>query len=154
MVLIRSVLPGEYERVGDLTVASYAALPVDHLWGGYDDEIRAVAERLGRAEVFVALVDGKIVGAVTYVSDRESEWLEWSEPGEAQIRLLAVDDAVRGRGIGEALVTTASSEHASRDSRSCCTPRSTCRPRSGCTRAWASPADPNATCTTSRTSTT
>lgn len=96
--------PAEYERVGDLTVAAYAALPVDHLWGRYDDEIRAVAERLERADVFVAIVHEKIVGAVTYVSDRESEWLEWSEPGEAQIRLLAVDDAVRGRGIGEALV--------------------------------------------------
>jgi ribosomal protein S18 acetylase RimI-like enzyme len=104
LIHIRRVLPAEYERVGDLTVAAYAALPVDHLWDGYDDEIRAVAERLERAEVFVAVVDGKVVGAVTYVSDRESEWLEWSEPGEAQIRLLAVDDAVRGRGIGEALV--------------------------------------------------
>jgi ribosomal protein S18 acetylase RimI-like enzyme len=103
-LLIRAVTPTEYERVGDLTVAAYAALPVDHLWDGYDDEIRAVAKRLETAEVFVAIVDENVVGAVTYVSDPESEWLEWSQPGEAQIRLLAVDDAVRGRGIGEALV--------------------------------------------------
>jgi ribosomal protein S18 acetylase RimI-like enzyme len=101
---IRDALPTEYARVGDLTVAAYAALPVDHLWGGYDDEIRAVAERLERADVLVAVLDGAVVGAVTYVSDRESSWLEWSEPGEAQIRLLAVDTTVQGRGIGEALV--------------------------------------------------
>jgi ribosomal protein S18 acetylase RimI-like enzyme len=101
---IRDVQPAEYGRVGDLTVAAYAALPVDHLWGGYDDEIRAVAERLERAAVLVAVLDGAVVGAVTYVSDRESEWLEWSEPGEAQIRLLAVDTGAQGRGIGEALV--------------------------------------------------
>jgi ribosomal protein S18 acetylase RimI-like enzyme len=101
---IRDVRPAEYERVGDLTVAAYAALPVDHLWGGYDDEIRAVAERIERADVLVAVLDGAVVGAVTYVSDRESAWLEWSEPGEAQIRLLGVDTAVQGRGIGEALV--------------------------------------------------
>ena len=104
MVLIRAVLPAEYERVGDVTVASYAALPVDHLWGGYDTEIRDVAKRLEAAEVFVAVLDGEIVGAVTYVSDPESEWAEWNEPDEAQIRLLAVDTAVQGRGIGEALV--------------------------------------------------
>ena len=97
--------PAEYARVGDLTIAAYRELPVDHLWGGYDDEIRAVTERLEAAEVLVALLDGEVVGAVTYVSDPESSWLEWSEPGEAQIRLLAVDPVAQGRGIGEALVT-------------------------------------------------
>jgi ribosomal protein S18 acetylase RimI-like enzyme len=101
---VRAVRPEEYARVGDLTVAAYAELPVDHLWGGYDDEIRDVGERLESAEVFVALLDGKVVGAVTYVSDPSSRWLEFNEPGEAQIRLLAVDPAVQGRGIGEALV--------------------------------------------------
>jgi ribosomal protein S18 acetylase RimI-like enzyme len=99
------VTPAEYTCVGDMTVAAYAALPVDHLWGGYDDEIRAVEERLDATDVLVAVVDGEVVGAVTYVSDPSSRWLEWNEPGEAQIRLLAVDPSMQGRGIGEALVT-------------------------------------------------
>ena len=103
-VRVRAVTPDEYERVGELTVAAYAALPVDHLWGGYDEHIRAVAERCETAEVLVAEIDGDVVGAVTYASDPESPWLEWNEPGEAQIRLLAVDPSVQGRGIGEALV--------------------------------------------------
>jgi ribosomal protein S18 acetylase RimI-like enzyme len=103
-MLVRAVTPDEYERVGELTVAAYAALPVDHLWGGYDEHMRAVAERVEAAEIFVAELDGRVVGAVTYASDPESPWLEWNEPGEAQIRLLAVDTAVQGRGIGEALV--------------------------------------------------
>ena len=101
---IRAATPAEYTRVGELTVAAYAALPVDHLWGGYDDEIRDVASRVEAAEVLVAELDGEVVGAVTYASDPDSPWLEWSEPGEAQIRLLAVDGSVQGRGIGEALV--------------------------------------------------
>src|SRR4051794_26874042 len=100
---IRDVKPGEYERVGELTVAAYAALPVDHLWGDYDVHIRNVGERLETADVIVAVVDGEIVGAVTYTSGPDSPWLEWNEPGEAQIRLLAVETGMQGRGIGEAL---------------------------------------------------
>ena len=42
-LLIRNARPAEYGRIGDLTIAAYAALPVDHLWGGYADEIRDVA---------------------------------------------------------------------------------------------------------------
>jgi ribosomal protein S18 acetylase RimI-like enzyme len=101
---IRRVRPAEHARVGELTVAAYGALPVDHLWDGYDDEIRAVSERVETADVLVAVLDGVVVGAVTYVSDPSSPWLEWSEPGEAQIRLLGVDPAAQGHGVGAALV--------------------------------------------------
>ncbi|HEX4492274.1 MAG TPA: GNAT family N-acetyltransferase [Acidimicrobiia bacterium] len=103
-VRVRAVDPSEYERVGELTVAAYAALRVDHLFGGYDEHIRAVGERCESTEVLVAELDGRVVGAVTYASDPESPWLEWNEPGEAQIRLLAVDTDAQGHGIGEALV--------------------------------------------------
>ena len=40
---VRRARPEEYERVGDLTVEAYRALPVDHLWGGYETDIRDVA---------------------------------------------------------------------------------------------------------------
>ena len=105
-LLIRNAQPAEYGRVGDLTIAAYAALPVDHLWGGYADEIRDVAGRAAAADVLVA-VDTEadtVAGAVTLVTDPTSPWLEWTEPGEVQFRLLAVDPETRGRGVGEALV--------------------------------------------------
>jgi ribosomal protein S18 acetylase RimI-like enzyme len=109
-IRIRKAEPEEYGRIGDLTIAAYAALPVDHLWGGYAEEIRDVAGRTAAADVLVAVEDGAddekavVLGAVTLVADPTSPWLEWTEPGEVQFRLLAVDPATRGRGIGEALV--------------------------------------------------
>ena len=106
---IRNAEPREYGRVGELTIAAYAALPVDHLWGGYADEIRDVAGRAAAADVLVAVdhaddADDAVLGAVTLVTDPTSPWLEWTEPGEVQFRLLAVDPETRGRGTGEALV--------------------------------------------------
>jgi ribosomal protein S18 acetylase RimI-like enzyme len=101
---IREVRPDEYEEVGELTITAYRSLPVDHLWGGYDEEIRQVAERVEGATVLVAVGDGRVLGSVTYVDDPASPWLEWVEQGEAQMRLLAVDPAERGRGVADALV--------------------------------------------------
>jgi GNAT superfamily N-acetyltransferase len=101
---VRLAQPAEFGRVGELTVAAYRLLPVDHLWGGYDDDILDTKTRAEHAEVLVALVDGQVVGSVTFVADAASRWSEWTEPGEVQFRLLAVDAAARGRGIGETLV--------------------------------------------------
>ena len=100
---IREVRPDEYDAVGELTVAAYRTLEVDHLWGGYDDDIRDVAGRVKGAHVLVAVSDGAVVGAVTYVDDPDSPWLEWTLPGEVQFRLLAVVPRGRGQGVGEAL---------------------------------------------------
>jgi predicted N-acetyltransferase YhbS len=101
---IRAAELEDYPRVGELTLAAYDALPVNHLWGGYAAEIRDVAGRAASTDVLVAADNGRVVGAVTLVTDPASRWLEWTEPGEVQFRLLAVDPTAHGRGIGEALV--------------------------------------------------
>ena len=104
MTEVRVARADEYARVGELTVAAYQSLAVDHLWGGYDREILDTARRATDAEVLVAVDDDRVVGAVTYVADASSCWSEWTRPGEAQFRLLAVDVEARGRGVGEMLV--------------------------------------------------
>jgi predicted N-acetyltransferase YhbS len=103
-VSVRVARPDDYETVGRLTVAAYQTLEVDHLWGGYDDDILDTATRAEHADVLVAEVDGRVVGAVTFVADNASGWSEWTHPGEAQFRLLAVEEASRASGTGRALV--------------------------------------------------
>ena len=99
---MRDARPDEYERIGDLTVDAYRALEVDHLWGGYDTGILDVAGRAASATILVAVDGDDVVGAVTFVTE-PGPWMEWTQPGEVQFRLLAVDPAVQGRGIGEQL---------------------------------------------------
>ena len=102
--MVRPATPDEFARVGELTVAAYRALAVDHLFGGYDERILDTETRAREADVLVAVLDRRVVGSVTYAGDTASEWSEWTEPGEVQFRLLAVDPATRGEGAGAALV--------------------------------------------------
>jgi GNAT superfamily N-acetyltransferase len=116
-IAVRAATPDEYARVGSLTVDAYRALPVDHLWGGYEADILDTAGRAESATILVAVDDdepGTIMGAVTYVSDTQSPWNEWTEPGETQFRLLAVDLDARRHGTGAALVR-ACTDRADRD---------------------------------------
>lgn len=102
---MRRARPDEYDRVGALTVAAYQTLERDHLEDGYDEQILDVAGRAASAEVLVAVDhDGTVVGACTFVSDPTSPWMEWTNPDETELRLLAVDASARRLGVGQALV--------------------------------------------------
>ena len=91
--------------VGEITVDAYRVLmpEIDH--DGYADELRDVARRVQHAVVLAALDDeGTVLGGVTYVPDHTSPFAEWKDTDAAGIRMLAVVDEARGRGVGEALV--------------------------------------------------
>jgi ribosomal protein S18 acetylase RimI-like enzyme len=102
-VIVREARPEEHGRLGELVVTAYRSLP-EFDEPDYEPELRDVARRAGDAVVLVAVDDaGTLLGCVTYVPGPESPWAELLEPGEAAIRMLAVDPAARGRGIGTAL---------------------------------------------------
>ncbi|MFD5034101.1 GNAT family N-acetyltransferase [Streptomyces sp. NPDC058405] len=103
---IRVAEPGEYTRLGEITARGY--LDDGLLDFGEDDPylltLRDVAARAAEAEVLAAVdADGTLLGGVTFVA-AGGPWADVARAGEAEFRMLAVDRAARGRGVGEALV--------------------------------------------------
>ena len=105
-IQIRAVLPGEYEDTGSLTQRAYAeyARPGDPLWDNYFGMLADVGARAVFATVLVAVIGERIVGTATVELDRTIEGTDGLQPGQANIRLLAVDPGTRGRGVGRRLV--------------------------------------------------
>ncbi len=103
-IVVREARPEEHARLGELVVSAYRSLP-EFDEPGYEPELRDVGRRAREAVVLAAVdeVDGRLLGCATYVPGPESPWAELLEPGEAAIRMLAVDPAARGRGAGTAL---------------------------------------------------
>ncbi|MFC3495539.1 GNAT family N-acetyltransferase [Glycomyces rhizosphaerae] len=110
---IRPVLPGEHEALGDVSIRSY--LEGGLLLGGLDDpyapNLRDVSLRAASATVLVAVErEGAVgessgpalLGGVT-LAFHGSPMAQLAGPGEAEIRMLAVDPAAQGRGVGSAL---------------------------------------------------
>jgi len=104
-IAIRAARPAEYEPLGEITAQAY--LQDDLLTFGESDwylgELRDVAKRAALADVLVAVDGDRLLGGVTFVASG-AHMAERATPSEAEIRMLAVDRAARGRGAGEALV--------------------------------------------------
>ncbi len=96
--------PDDFPRIGQLTHDVYVG-------GGlaspeYGEQLRDVAGRADRAELLVARVDdGHVVGSVALVLTGDFGEITESDD-EAAFRMLVVDPAVQGRGVGRLLVTT------------------------------------------------
>ncbi|MEU5597144.1 GNAT family N-acetyltransferase [Streptomyces sp. NPDC020298] len=104
-IRIREAKPDEYDALGEITGQAY--LQDGLLDFGESDwylgELRDVAKRAGAADVLVAVADGSLLGGVTFVPSG-GPMADIAQPGEAEIRMLAVARAARGRGAGETLV--------------------------------------------------
>ena len=96
--------PDDFPRIGQLTHDVYVG-------GGlaspeYGEQLRDVAGRADRAELLVARDDDdRVVGSVALVLTGHFGEITESDD-EAAFRMLVVDPAVQGRGVGRLLVTT------------------------------------------------
>lgn len=106
-VLVRPARPDEFDALGALTADAYVSAgqldPVTDL--PYLSVLRDVAARAAQAEVLAAVdPDGILLGGVTFVAGPGGPYADLARSGEAEFRALAVSAAVRGRGVGDALV--------------------------------------------------
>jgi GNAT superfamily N-acetyltransferase len=98
---IRQAARHELPAVGELCVAAYAPFLSED--GHYMESLRDAERRFEHAELLVAVEDDQIVGTVTFVPEG-GPLGEIAQPDEAEFRMLAVDPAAQGRGVGSALV--------------------------------------------------
>jgi GNAT superfamily N-acetyltransferase len=101
MLEIRPALSAEFAAVADVCEAAYG--PYLEVASSYRAVLRDVARRAEHAELLVAADDGRVLGTVTFVPDG-GPLGEIAGPDEAEFRMLAVDPAAQGRGVGAALL--------------------------------------------------
>ncbi len=111
--MVRSALPHEYKVVGQLMVNVYSHLsgfPTPEEQPAYYQLLANVGslKESGKAELLVASSDSNFIGgAVVYFNDMKnygSGGTATQEVNAAGFRLLAVDPATRGLGLGKMLV--------------------------------------------------
>ena len=98
---IRAAHPNEHAALGEICLRAYRNL--GSVSDGYAAKLRDVAGRAETDHVLTAVNRDGLLGCVTVILG-DSPWREISGPDEGEFRMLAVDPAAQGRGVGEALV--------------------------------------------------
>lgn len=100
---VRRAGDDELSTIGAVTGDAYAADGLFAHESGYEADVRDAHSRHADGEIWVAEVEGVVVGSVTYCPPG-SFHRELARDDEGEFRMLAVSPAARRGGIGQALV--------------------------------------------------
>lgn len=104
-MIVRDFSPADAEAVNAVALAAFAQY--EGVYSDWEALTRAVGSMAGLAESGSILVaegeGGKIAGAVAYVGPHCGPRADFFEPEWPIVRMLVVDPAARGRGIGRRL---------------------------------------------------
>ena len=104
---VRRARPGDdLAAAGRIVQLAYFGLPGYPHDEEYDITIGEVADRATdtTTSVVVGLLDGRLVGCLTYVDHPDNPHHEFDDAEAATFRFFGVDPSVLGRGVGEAMV--------------------------------------------------
>jgi predicted N-acetyltransferase YhbS len=105
---LRDARPADRAPIADLTMrayAEYAQVMTPGAWAALEDALRrSLADDTGVTRI-VAELDSRIVGSVALYEPGHAQYTGLdSAAAWPEVRLVAVDPAVRGRGVARALV--------------------------------------------------
>lgn len=104
MTDVRTARAEEYAAIGALTALVYIEAGYMQPNEAYVGELHDAERRAVEAELLVAVDGGgRVVGSVTY-AEHGGSYAEVASPNEAEFRMLVVDPANRGNGVGTRLV--------------------------------------------------
>ena len=112
--MLRDYQPADAEAIVRVALAAFAQFEPHYSdWPLFSTHVAKMPELAETGEIIVAEDGGQIVGAVAYVGPQAPK-AAFFEPAWPVIRMLVVDPAARGKGIGRQL-TEESLRRAERD---------------------------------------
>jgi len=97
-------LGDDLTRAGRIVHDAYLDLPGYPVDPSYDDSLRDAQSRIAHGQIVIALLEGLVVGCLTFLPEHTSELTDFREPGFASIRMFGVDRAVQGLGVGRRMM--------------------------------------------------
>jgi len=114
-VAVRTARPDDAAAIDQVALSAFAQYRDQYSdWEVFSRGVGAMSQLAANADLIVAERGGRIVGAVAYVGPDQPK-LDIFEPHWPAIRMLVVDPAARGDGIGRRL-TEACADRARADS--------------------------------------
>jgi ribosomal protein S18 acetylase RimI-like enzyme len=108
-LVVRDAVPADYPAIREVVLAAYgqyAYLVAPDVFEPYLDDVLDLEKHARNGQWLVVQADGRIQGSVAFYPDAAAQGVGLP-PGWASGRGLAVDPAVRGRGVARALIAAA-----------------------------------------------